>query len=218
MRTGLLTVLTLAAVLAPRLGAAQRTGEPTSASTTAAPGAPTGAATPTAAARPPLATPSPRVAAPRPEPADPPVYYDPSQPTLYRGGRIPAGMHVEWQRIDRLIVGGTIMFGITWLLTALGGLVTLPHNTNSAWLLLPVAGPLVLGLQSNGLVMGLMAGVSLLQGAGVAMIVGGAVVRRPMVVLDRSARNSHAGLVRWALVPTATGDGVGLAFALAGLK
>lgn len=147
-----------------------------------------------------------------------PVYYPPQQPTyVVVPPRQRTIVRYDLKPRYGLIAGGASLLGVTWLATALAGVVVSATNdictietgsacTTSAWpLFLPVLGPFIqLGyLQGQGLstARGLLVFDGLLQAGGLAMIIAGAVARRQVPI--------YAG--RLQLTPYTVASGAGLA-------
>ncbi len=95
---------------------------------------------------PPVYTPPPPVGGyttPNYAPAPPPPY-GPKKMNYNEGDPVPPGYRVEERPRTGLVVGGAVLFGVTYLITALIGSVASDLNDKDGkWLLLPVAGPFV---------------------------------------------------------------------------
>lgn len=136
-----------------------------------------------------------------------PAYYAPPPRTIVRYDLRPR---------YGLIAGGASILGVAWLSTALAGLIVSAANdictiesgstcTNAAWpLFLPVLGPFIelAYVQGPGTstVRGLLVFDGILQAGGLAMIIAGAVAKKPRPVYASSVQ----------VAPLTVGSGAGL--------
>lgn len=132
-------------------------------------------------------------------PPAPGAYYAP--PAAYQGPRvitdwddgqpIPAGYHQSTRIRTGLVVGGAVLFGVCYLMTAISGAIASDvggnHTRSAKLLLIPVAGPfsvLSTGSTTADLFLALD---GLAQAGGVAMLIAG--IAAPKTVLVRDASN-----------------------------
>ncbi len=171
----------------------------------------------------------PTYAAPQPVYVMQPGYapYGRTRPTrvLYEGGPVPPGGRLETRARMGLTIGGSVTFGVTWLLTAtLGSLAASLDDGFSGrsaspawWLVVPVIGPLAFGVAEDDVrgqawfILGLDA---IAQGAGLAMLIYGVTNPATYVVFDGRARREAPARPRWALMPGSTATPHGATFAL----
>ena len=165
-------------------------------------------------------------------PAHPPIYPQASEwsePTLvrrrgpqrvtaYRGGPIPMGMHLETRRLHGLVVGGAIVFGVSYLASTLtvaacSGLVTTSCTQGMGWMLVPAAGPFVaLGFAQTTESRALLVIDGLLQGAGLAMMAAAFLTTRTVLVDDPYAARTHRP--QWSFVPAGPAGSTGVTVTL----
>lgn len=96
---------------------------------------------------PPVYTPPPPVSGgyttPYYQPAPPPPM-GPKKMKYNEGDPVPPGYRVEERTRTGLVVGGAVLFGVTYLITALiGSIASDLNDKDGKWLLLPVVGPFV---------------------------------------------------------------------------
>ncbi len=143
----------MASIFCLIIAAAAPAAAQTPAAPSAAPVAPTAAPAAAAPAPAPAAPPPAPYAYPPPPPGyayaypPPPGYGAYPPPTLrapesvpYHGGPVPAGYHVEERAQRGLIIGGTLVLGIPWVLgvTIASGY---DFSNQSGWLIVPALGP-----------------------------------------------------------------------------
>lgn len=137
----------------------------------------------------------------------------------YTGGPVPPGAHVERRPITGLIVAGSVVFGVPYLVTLFAGLICsaprLCGDPTLPWLMMPLAGPLiVLGSPRTATeTYPVLILDAVLQVGGVAMLIAGAAAQRAVLVLDgyvAQRRRAAPARARWSVSPS----GAGLAFIL----
>jgi hypothetical protein len=124
-----------------------------------------------------------------PTPPAAPVATLPDELPYEEGQPVPAGYHYNSKPRVGLIIAGSVTFGISYSLTAFVTLIVGAfRGTQAQPMYIPVIGPLVEGIRSPGAlpVLGLS---TLLQGAGVGMLVAGIVAKREF--LERNGSSSQ---------------------------
>ncbi len=134
----------------------------------------------------------------------PAMYASLMRPTLFRGGPVPPGMHVEQRTFTGLAAGGAGVFGGMYIVTVLAGILASPYGSTGL-LYIPVAGPIVWTATQPGAAsvpssVAIMVVDSLVQAAGVAMFIGGLMIRRPWLVPgETTSSRSHHRTIAWTL-------------------
>ena len=139
----------------------------------------------------------------------------------YTGGPVPQGARLETQTNRGLIIGGTVMFSVTYSISLLVGMTCLSASSSSCgstglqWLMLPVVGPFItLAYQRTPEPTPILVLDGLVQGAGLAMLIVGATQGRQVLVIDEYASRPRPRNVSWTLLPGAPGANAGLSLAV----
>lgn len=80
-----------------------------------------------------------------PDAATPPPYYESPPP-----GGVPPGFHFEERPRKGLVIAGSVVFGALYTASAIPGAMSLSEPNALNWLLVPVAGPIVLSASMFG--------------------------------------------------------------------
>jgi hypothetical protein len=102
------------------------------------------------------------------------------------GDPVPAGYHPETRARLGLVIGGSVTFGVFYMMSVLvAGIGTLVGSSDTGTLYLPAVGPfLTMGNTTSGEVKTLLAVDGIVQTAGVVMLVAG--IAAPKTVLVRN--------------------------------
>ena len=123
------------------------------------------------------------------------------------GMQVPMGAYVETRPRVGLIVAGSIVFGVVYLLTALVGVAASSTDASYSMLLVPVVGPLIAAAGADeDDAWGAAALVTGIQALGVTLFVLGFVVPRRVLVI--TAEDDSGPTI--AITPMAVPDGAGL--------
>ena len=151
-----------------------------------------------------------------------PAYYPPQRHMRvvpYNGGPIPPGATLRTHRRTGLAIGGAVMFGVPYLISAAIGAACLDSRYGclpAGWLLVPVVGPIITGVQTNGLALSFGVIDALLQAGGITMfVIGVAVTNQELVMYAQNEQHDREAEARrrraqWSIVPSAAGANVGL--------
>jgi hypothetical protein len=112
------------------------------------------------------------------------------------GDAIPPGYHPQSRPRVGLAVAGAAIFGGTYFFTAVGGGAALQQDknegshTSDAVLFIPVAGPFIRAIDNDSLSSLLLVVDGLLQTAGAAMLLGGFLATKTVLVRDDYAKRT----------------------------
>lgn len=157
-------------------------------------------ATPPPATDPAMTPPPPPPPMPPPQSQLPPTYLEPApRPAVLGPARLaavpnqapPVGYHEVQENTPGLIVAGSITFGVTWVVFNLfPGLIASSAGCGECgFLMIPVVGPVVLGIASNNItaqsgLIGLLAIDTIVQAGGMAMLIAGLAITKTVWVRD----------------------------------
>lgn len=137
----------------------------------------------------------------------------------YAGGPIPPGAQLRPQSNRGLLVGGGIVFGVTYGISLIAGALCIDFRCPNGWtLLVPIVGPVVAGASAYGasvateIMLGVFDGVA--QAAGLTMLIIGAVSHRQELVMSAEHRPRRPSGLQWALIPSAPGAHLGLSLGI----
>ncbi len=142
----------------------------------------------------------------------------------YNGGPVPPGAQLRQHSNRGLVVGGAVMFGISYGLTIIAGAFCISSCNNGWALFVPVAGPIITAASSNTgsyyssslyssyLALGIID--TLVQAGGLTMLIVGAMSNRQELVMYGDNRPVRPRRTQWALFPGAPGANAGLSLAV----
>jgi hypothetical protein len=118
---------------------------------------------------------------------------------------VPPGYHVEEHARKGLVIGGAVMFGTMYLLTALGAAIASDAGSNSTALWVPAVGPFIqMGQSSSATGAFLLALDGVVQVGGLAMFTIGLAAPRTEVV------RNDVGSLTIKVSPIVAGDSRGM--------
>jgi hypothetical protein len=155
------------------------------------------------------------------------------QTVPYEGGPIPPGATLRYRSNRGMIIAGSVMLGVGWVVSAasalVGDMVCLVgscSNWDFNWLYIPVVGPILAGLAPglDGPAVAMLAIDAALQIGGLALLIAGAVSRQPVLTYDvyghrdapGNARRAALARPRWTFLPFVPGAPAGASVALTG--
>lgn len=177
----------------------------------------------------------PQYVQPQPVYVQQPVYGQPVQPVYgqpygygrpmrvvpYNGGPIPPGAQLRSRGSRGLVVGGAVMFGVSYGISLIAGsyCISYTYGCPNGWaMFVPVVGLFIAGASATGygaptaLSLGIIDG--LLQAGGLTMLIVGALSNRQELVMYGEESPRRPSRPQWAVMPSAPGANLGLSLGI----